>query len=148
MQEQIEQQAAYRQNRTQSIDQTLQSQEAAKRTSGGGNPSDLAAMIAAKAASRKPMAGSPTRKDFPREDMLERLGRSSTMDRNLDGARWVCTWKGRDCVRCGCGLIRRRCGSVYAYCWGNRCTYMCACVCLFRNLVLCANFLMKTFNYI
>ena len=31
----------------------------------GGGPSDLAAMIAAKAASRKPMTTSPTRKDFP-----------------------------------------------------------------------------------
>lgn len=92
MQEQIEQQAAYRQSqRTQSIDQTLQSQEAAKRSSGtGGNPSDLASMVAARAASRKPMTSSPTRKDFPpREDALERLGRSSTMDRGLEGARWV-----------------------------------------------------------
>ena len=50
----------------------------------GGGPGDLAAMIAAKAASRKPMTTSPTRKDFPpaggEQDPREaRLMRSCTM---------------------------------------------------------------------
>ena len=53
----------------------------------GGQPSDLAAMIAAKAASRKPMTTSPTRKDFPSGsggpmEQDARLIRSSTMGRD------------------------------------------------------------------
>ena len=51
----------------------------------GGGPSDLAAMIAAKAASRKPMTTSPTRKDFPGGGPIEhdaKLIRSSTMGRD------------------------------------------------------------------
>ena len=67
----------------------------------GGAPSDLAAMIAAKAASRKPMATSPTRKDFPTStsgggggglvDRDARLIRSSTMGRDgsISDARYV-----------------------------------------------------------
>ena len=52
-----------------------------------GPPSDLAAMIAAKAASRKPMTTSPTRKDFPTSsggpmEHDARLIRSSTMGRD------------------------------------------------------------------
>ena len=50
----------------------------------GGGPADLAAMIAAKAASRKPMTTSPTRKDFPpvggeQDSRDARLIRSCTM---------------------------------------------------------------------
>ncbi len=69
----------------------------------GGAPSDLAAMIAAKAASRKPMATSPTRKDFPTStggggvgvggpvERDARLIRSSTMGRDgsVSDSRYV-----------------------------------------------------------
>ena len=76
MQEQIQQQAAYHQSRaqTQSIDQAVSAAQESKRLS---NPADLASMIAARAASRKPMTTSPTRKDFP--PLEDRFARSSTM---------------------------------------------------------------------
>lgn len=57
-----------------------------------GGPADLAAMIAAKAASRKPMTTSPTRKDFPSGGVVEqdtrenRLMRSSTMSSDSGSA--------------------------------------------------------------
>lgn len=60
---------------------------------GGAAPAnDLASMIKAKVASRKPMATSPTKKDFPPEE--ERFKRSSTMssDSSMGDARLYIDW--------------------------------------------------------
>jgi len=81
-----QQAAGYKQNRPPSIGgMGTPPTEPSKRNS--GNPSDLASMIAAKAASRKPMSGSPTKKEFPQDQMLERLTRSSTNTPNMELAR-------------------------------------------------------------
>lgn len=58
-------------------------------------PGDLASIIAAKAASRRPMVGSPTKKDFPPE---EDRYRSATMSRadssSMSDARLDPQWEG------------------------------------------------------
>ena len=55
-------------------------------SAGGGGPGDLASMIAAKAASRKPMATSPTRKEFQEGGEGERFSRRSTVSNNSSAA--------------------------------------------------------------